>query len=157
MIHSASPQSRPVVTLFWSILKLDRRTDRRTSCLNIVITTGQDCGRPRGSKSECDLFLMPKLEDNRRTLILLKRNCFEFLNPWNVTSSHVVFFLFLLILLLLWTYISNSLVEGCITKRPVTCQLDTIVANLEACSMWPNILIFLNNKTERDWQYILPL
>ena len=58
MIHSASPQSRPavIVAWFWSF-GTDVRTygqmDRRTLCVKIVITTGRDCGRPRGSIS-CD-------------------------------------------------------------------------------------------------------
>ena len=43
MIHSANPQSLP--------------TDWRTTCVNIVITIGQDCGRPRGSKKKETLLL----------------------------------------------------------------------------------------------------
>ena len=34
-----------LILKFW-----DGRTDRRTLCVKIVITTGRDCGRPRGSK-----------------------------------------------------------------------------------------------------------
>ena len=50
MIHSASPQSRPavIVAWFWSF-GTDGRTDGRTLCVKIVITTGRDCGRPCGS------------------------------------------------------------------------------------------------------------
>ena len=51
MIHSASPQSRPavIVAWFWSF-GTDGQTDvRYTLCGKIVITTGWDCGRPRGS------------------------------------------------------------------------------------------------------------
>ena len=46
MIHLASPQSRPAVIVagFWSFVP-----DVRTTCVKIVITTGRDCGRPRGS------------------------------------------------------------------------------------------------------------
>ena len=49
MIQSASPQSRPVVIFawFWSFVM-----DRRTTCVKIVITTGHDCGRPIGSKTQ---------------------------------------------------------------------------------------------------------
>ena len=54
MIHSASPQSRlaVIVAEFWSFVPDVRtyvRTDGRTTCVKIVITTGRDCGRPRGS------------------------------------------------------------------------------------------------------------
>ena len=46
MIHSASPQSRPAVIIAWY---WRFGTDGRTLCVKIVITTGRDCGRPRGS------------------------------------------------------------------------------------------------------------
>ena len=54
MIYSASPQSRPTVLVarFWSF-GTDRRSDVRTNCVKIVITTGQDCFRPRGSTWCC--------------------------------------------------------------------------------------------------------
>ena len=42
MIHSASSDFR----LIWKVW------DGRTLCVKIVITTGRDCGRPRGSISE---------------------------------------------------------------------------------------------------------
>ena len=48
MIHSTSPQSWTAM-IFHVILK---SCDGRTTCVNIVITTGQDCGRPRGSKGQ---------------------------------------------------------------------------------------------------------
>ena len=47
MIHSASPQSHDcrLILKFW-----DGRTYAgRTLCVKIVIITGRDCGRPRGS------------------------------------------------------------------------------------------------------------
>ena len=46
MIHSASPQSLPatIFALFRNFV-----TDGRTGCVKIVITTGRDCDRPRGS------------------------------------------------------------------------------------------------------------
>ena len=49
MIHSASPQSRPgsdrrLILKFW-----DGRTDGRTLCVKIVMTTGRNCGWSRGS------------------------------------------------------------------------------------------------------------
>ena len=47
MIHSASPQSKQAVIDF----EVLGWTDGRTFCVKIVITTGRDCGRPRGSKS----------------------------------------------------------------------------------------------------------
>ena len=49
MIHSASPKSRLAVIAawFWSF-GTDGLTDG-TLCVKIVITTGWDCGRPRGS------------------------------------------------------------------------------------------------------------
>ena len=52
MIHPASPQSRPavIVAWFWSF-----GTDGRTLCVKIVITTGRDSGRPRGS-TEVELY-----------------------------------------------------------------------------------------------------
>ena len=46
MIHSASPQSRPAVIVvgFWSF-GTDGRTDKRTTCAKLVITSGWNCGR----------------------------------------------------------------------------------------------------------------
>ena len=52
MIHSASHHSpgRQWLSLdwFWSFGR-DVRTDWRTLCVKIVITTGRECGRPRES------------------------------------------------------------------------------------------------------------
>ena len=68
MIHSASPPSRPtvIVAWFWRF-GTDGQADWRTLCVKIVITTGRDCGRPRGSKNSdltsiwCDLKPITKL------------------------------------------------------------------------------------------------
>ena len=52
MIHSASPQSRPAVIFALFLKRWDVQTCGRTygQTAKIVITTGRDCGRPRGSK-----------------------------------------------------------------------------------------------------------
>ena len=56
MIHSAIPQSRPAVMVCFVLVDFEKRgrtyvqTEGRTTCVNnIVITTGRDGGRPRGS------------------------------------------------------------------------------------------------------------
>ena len=44
------PLGRQWLSLDCEVLgRTDGRTDRRTLCVRIVITTGRDCGRPRGS------------------------------------------------------------------------------------------------------------
>ena len=48
---------------FWKVKRTYRRTYGRTEWVNIVITTGQDCGRPRGSKEGIDSF--PSLRSGR--------------------------------------------------------------------------------------------
>ena len=50
MIHSASPQS--TVKIYIVLVEFEKwgQMDGQTTCMNIVITTGRDCGRPGGSK-----------------------------------------------------------------------------------------------------------
>ena len=61
MIHS----SRPVVKICFVLVnfkkwgRTDPCTDGRTTCVNIVITTGRDCGRTRGSKESLILNRPP--------------------------------------------------------------------------------------------------
>ena len=55
MIHSVSPQSRPAVKICFVLVDFEKwgRTDVqtyiRTTSMNIMITTGQECGLSRGS------------------------------------------------------------------------------------------------------------
>ena len=42
----------------WFLKFCAGRPDGRTTCVKIVITTGRDCGRPRGSTDECGFPLM---------------------------------------------------------------------------------------------------
>ena len=40
----------PAVKICFVLVDFENWMDVRTTCLNIVITTGRDCGQPRGSK-----------------------------------------------------------------------------------------------------------
>ena len=80
LIHSASPQSRPavIVAWFWSF-GTDGRTDWRTLCVKRVITTGRDCGRPRGSIKK-----YPPLRSNKEFAFI---HTVTILSPSNLLSS----------------------------------------------------------------------
>ena len=60
MIHSARPIVTPVANiLLFCFSRFEKwgRTDGLTFCVKIVITTGRDCGQPRGSKKSKEKHL----------------------------------------------------------------------------------------------------
>ena len=86
MFHSASPQylGGSEYLLFFSVVFEKLRTDRQTTCVNIMIATVVwDCGRPRGSTTlECRQW-SPRPTHTRVALKIL------ILNIWDGRTSRV--------------------------------------------------------------------